>query len=106
MANYHLAILKKPYLERILSGRKPIELRLTRTRRAPFGRIAAGDNGCWQNKKNCRFALLIWMEDVRAIGPVRIDKKDWRAWVVLTDKKHFGLLKLLPQNRPGPDTCA
>jgi hypothetical protein len=24
---------------------------------------------------------------------VRINKKDWRAWVVLTEKEDFGLLK-------------
>jgi len=25
---------------------------------------------------------------------VRINKKDWRAWVVLTEKENFGLLKI------------
>jgi len=43
MANYHLAILKKPYLQAILSGRKRIESRFTRIRREPFGMISAGD---------------------------------------------------------------
>ena len=43
MANYHLAILKKRYIEAILRGRKVIESRFTRIRRAPFGRILVGD---------------------------------------------------------------
>ena len=43
MANYHLVILKKPYLEAILGGRKTIESRLAKTRHSPFGRVRAGD---------------------------------------------------------------
>ena len=43
MAKSHLVILKKPYLEAILSGRKTIESRFTKTKRPPFGQIEAGD---------------------------------------------------------------
>lgn len=39
----HVAILKRPYLELILRGRKTIESRLTTTAQPPFGRIAAGE---------------------------------------------------------------
>ena len=41
--SYHLAILKRPYLEAILAGRKRIESRFTRTRRGAFGEVEAGD---------------------------------------------------------------
>lgn len=41
--NTHLAVLHRPYLDRILAGEKTIEMRLTKTRRAPFGRIRCGD---------------------------------------------------------------
>jgi hypothetical protein len=138
MANYHLVILKKPYLDAILSGRKRIESRFTRTRRSPFLQVQPGDklflkessgpvcgvatavavknfenltpkqiiqlkeqynhhiragDEYWQSKMNCVFGFLVWLQDVRAIQPVRIHKKDWRAWVVLTEKENFGLLK-------------
>jgi ASC-1-like (ASCH) protein len=138
MTNYHLVILKKPYLGAILSGRKQIESRFTRTRRPAFGRVFEGDklflkesggpvcatatvaavknfenltpekilelkhqynqdiggsDELWQSKMDSRFGFLIWLKDVRAIEPVRIYKKDWRAWVVLTEKEDFGLLK-------------
>ena len=43
---------------------------------------------------DCRFGFLVWLEDVEPIEPVRIHKKDWRAWVVLTEEKDFGLLKI------------
>ena len=43
MANNHLVILKKPYLDAILEGRKQIESRLTKTRRHAFGRVWPGD---------------------------------------------------------------
>ena len=42
MCHQHLAIVKKPYLDLILSGVKTLECRLTRQRRAPYGRIATG----------------------------------------------------------------
>ena len=138
MANYHLVILKKPYLGMILEGRKRIELRLYKTKHPAFGRVFAGDNlflkvnsgpvcaiaavekvkifenlipakildlkqqynheigggdGYWQSKMDCKYCLLVWLKDVKTIEPVRIQKKDWRAWVVLTEKIDFGLLK-------------
>ena len=139
MANYHLVILKKPYLEAILDGRKRIESRFSKTRRYAFGRVLPGDklffkissgpvcavatvaavknfenltpeqiieikqqynhliggaDEHWQNRADCKFGFLVWLKDVRAIEPVRIHKKDWRAWVVLTEKDNFGLLKM------------
>jgi len=139
MANYHLVILKKPYLDAILDGRKPVESRLWKTRRYAFGRVMPGDklflkissgpvcavataatvknfenltpeqiieikqqynhlvggaDEHWQSRADCKFGFLVWLKDVRAIEPVRIHKKDWRAWVVLTEKENFGLLKI------------
>ncbi len=56
-----------------------------------------GDDEIWNSKMDSRFGFLVWLKDIKPIEPVKIDKKDWRAWVVLTDKKNFGLLKV---NRP------
>ncbi|WP_298402330.1 ASCH domain-containing protein [uncultured Chloroflexus sp.] len=42
-ATLHLAMLREPYLGRILAGRKRIESRFGRDRRAPFGQVKAGD---------------------------------------------------------------
>jgi ASC-1-like (ASCH) protein len=139
MTNYHLVILKKPYLDAILEGRKKIESRFTRTRHHGFGRVGAGDklflklssgpvcamataaavknfenltpekiiqlkqqynqdicagDGYWSSKMNCGFGFLVWLQGVKPIEPVRICKRDWRAWVVLTEKENFGLLKI------------
>ncbi len=137
MVYCHLVILKKPYLDAILSGRKKIESRFTKTKRFSFGRVSAGDklflkvssgpvcataavaavknfqnltpkqiieikqtynhhilgsNEYWRSKSGCKYGFLVWLKDVRTIEPVRICKKDWRAWVVLTEKEDFGLL--------------
>ena len=137
MANYHLVILKKSYLQAILTGQKRIESRFTRARREPFGRVLPGDrlflkvssgpvcavatvaavknfedltpakimeikkrynhyivasDRYWQSKANCKFGFLVKLKDIERIEPVRIRKKDWRAWVVLTEKEDFGLL--------------
>jgi len=136
--NHHLVILKKPYLDLILDGRKTVEVRLTKVRCAPFGRISVGDklffkisssavcakgkvrkvkeltgltkakveklkskynhlicgdDKYWEEKKNCGFGVLVWLASVKAMKPVQIDKKDWRAWVVLKKKASYGLLE-------------
>jgi len=39
----HLAVVKKPYLQAILEGRKRVELRLTRRAVAPYRAINPGD---------------------------------------------------------------
>ncbi|MCZ6834288.1 MAG: ASCH domain-containing protein [Planctomycetota bacterium] len=39
----HIAIIRKKYLDRILSGSKCIECRLTKQKRAPFGQIKTGE---------------------------------------------------------------
>jgi ASC-1-like (ASCH) protein len=52
-----------------------------------------GDEDYWQSRADCRYGLLVWLGDVRQVPPVRITKKDWRAWVVLNEREDFGLLK-------------
>ena len=58
-----------------------------------YNHYITGSDGYWRSKSDCRFGFLVWLEDVKSIKPVRINKKDWRAWVVLTEKEDFGLLK-------------
>jgi ASC-1-like (ASCH) protein len=41
--NYHLVILKKPYIDAILAGRKTVESRFYQTNQKWLSRIAAGD---------------------------------------------------------------
>lgn len=139
MTNYHLVILKRPYLEAILSGRKRIESRFTKTRRRFFGRVLPGNklflkessgpvcavaivravkkfedltpikiieireeyndyiggsDEYWQSKMDSKFGILVWLKGVRAIEPIQIGKRDWRGWVVLTEKEDFGLLNI------------
>jgi ASC-1-like (ASCH) protein len=135
--NHHLVILKKLYLELIVSGRKTIELRLSTGRSRLFGRVQPGDglflkvsagpvcaratvadvkcyetltppriarikrqyndrimggDAVWESLMDRKSGLLVWLRDVRRIEPIRIEKKDWRAWVVLNEGKDFGLL--------------
>lgn len=145
MSNFHLVVLKKPYLDAILAGRKRIESRFTKAKHYAFGRVLpgdklflkissgpvcataivaevknfenlnptriaeikkqynpyiGGDEKYWQSRSNCSFGFLVRMEDVMPIEPMRIYKKDWRAWVVLTEKENFGLLKTDAAKKP------
>ena len=59
-------------------------------------KIVGGD-AVWQSKMDCRYGFLVWLRDVRRIEPIRIEKKDWRAWVVLKPEKDFGLLRRRPR---------
>jgi hypothetical protein len=138
--NYHLVILKKPYLDLILAGEKTIELRLTRAKRPACGRVLCGDrlflkqsggpvcglatvkdveyhegltperilqikqrhndqikgdDAVWESLLDRRSGFLVWLRDVRRIDPIWTTKQDWRAWVVLTREKDFGLLQRL-----------
>lgn len=136
--NHHLVVLKQPYFDAIIEGRKTVESRFTKTKHPPFGQIAAGDKAflkissgpvCavatvrkvkqfegltpdkieqlkeqynkwilgtdeyWQSKRDCKYGVLVRLTDVRRIKPIYIDKRDWRAWVILGEKEHFGLLR-------------
>jgi ASC-1-like (ASCH) protein len=139
----HLVILKKPYLDRILSGEKTIELRLTRAPRPACGRVSTGDRlllkasagpvcgqataedveyyqdltaegiseirrrygdriggdeAVWESMMDCKSGVLVWLGDVRRIEPIRIYKKDSRAWVPLQEGRDFGLLDHVREN--------
>jgi hypothetical protein len=52
-----------------------------------------GDDAVWASLMDRQSGFLVWLSDVRRIEPVQINKKDWRAWVVLTWENDFGLLK-------------
>jgi hypothetical protein len=58
-----------------------------------YNHYIIGSDEYWRSKSNCRFGFLVWLEGIKSIEPVRINKKDWRAWVVLTEKENFDLLR-------------
>lgn len=57
-----------------------------------YNRRILGTDEYWQGKSNCRYGVLVWLGQVKRIRPIQIDKRDWRAWVVLTEQENFGLL--------------
>lgn len=65
-----------------------------------YNRQIKGGDEYWKSKADCKFGFLVQLKDVHPIHPVRIRKKDWRAWVVLTAKEDFGLLRLRPAAKP------
>lgn len=140
MAKLHLVILRKPYIEAILTGAKTVESRFMKTNRPPFGSVSVGDtlifkqssgpvravavaakvqyyenltpeqmaqikaahnadiggnDEYWEQKACSKYGVLIRLAEVEPIEPIRIQKKDWRAWVVLSKDKDFGLHKHL-----------
>jgi len=58
-----------------------------------YNHLICGRDDYWQKKGECSFGVLVWLKDVRPIEPVEINKKDWRAWVILTKALNYGLLK-------------
>jgi hypothetical protein len=55
------------------------------------GQVGASE-GYWSKRRGCRYGMFLWLGDVRRTEPVRIEKRDWRAWVVLREGRDFGLL--------------
>ena len=70
-----------------LTPRRIIELKQR------YNRYILGSDEYWGSKRSSKFGFLAWLEDVRCIEPVRIRKKDWRAWAILTENSDFGLLR-------------
>jgi ASC-1-like (ASCH) protein len=60
-----------------------------------YNHLILGNDEFWKLKSDCKFAVLLWLNNVRTIKPIRIYKKDWRAWVVLKKPNDFGLLDRL-----------
>ncbi len=46
----------------------------------------------WRTKRDARYAVLIWLTDVREITSRPIDKRDRAPWVVLSRERCYGLL--------------
>ncbi len=77
---------------KVVNFKELTERRIMQLKRK-HNRLICGDDLYWEQKANSRWGVLIWLKDVRAMKPIRIDKKDWRGWVVLTEERDFGLLK-------------
>jgi ASC-1-like (ASCH) protein len=59
-----------------------------------YNHLILGEDEYWRSKRGCRYGVLVWLGKVKPIEPIWIDKRDWRAWVVLSEKENFGLLKV------------
>ena len=60
--------------------------------KAGYNHLICADPGYWNMIENSKFAVLVWLKDVKKIEPVYIQKRDWRAWVVLERGGDFGLI--------------
>lgn len=69
----HVAILQRSYLDLVLSGAKTIELRLTRTRREPFGQVAVGER-LYFKQSGGRFAATAVIRGVRCLDSLTPSK--------------------------------
>lgn len=66
--------------------------------RRRYGTRIGGDDTVWTRMMDCRSGFLVRLADVRPIEPIRIDKKDSRAWVLLKEGRDFGLLGRIREN--------
>ena len=86
-ARHHLAVIRRPYLRLLVSGRKRIECRILRRRLAPVGTISPGDR--------------IWFK--QRCGPVLATAKVARVrWQTLHNCRQFDPIR----RRYGKQICA
>jgi ASC-1-like (ASCH) protein len=111
--NYHLAILKKQYLDAILAGRKTIESRLYQTKQKWLSQINAGDKIFLKASSGAVMATAIvdkvkYYENLTAGQILEMKKQynqqilgDEQYWREKTNSK-FGILVWLKDVRPIP----
>lgn len=70
----HLAIIDPAYVGPILDGRKRVESRLGRDRRAPFGVVSPGDRVCFKQRSGpcVAFATVIGVECLEVTPPAGV----------------------------------
>ncbi len=104
--NEHLVILQPRYLNLIIAGKKDVECRATRFRRAPYLRVRRGDLLWFKKTSGCVVckSKVLWVrelhiterqqfDELRALWQDRIQAEDsfWRA---ASAKQYWTLLGL------------
>jgi ASC-1-like (ASCH) protein len=92
---YATAIVRQVKLFENLTPRRILEIK------QQYNNLICGSEQFWQEKLYCRYACLVWLENVKRIEPFFIEKKDWRAWVMLTEKENFGIFDLMKKGKTG-----
>jgi ASC-1-like (ASCH) protein len=74
MSIFHLVILRKEYLDKILNGSKRIELRLTKSAVPPFGCISIGDSLILKESSGpvCAVAQVAVIKQFKDLTPAKI----------------------------------
>ena len=73
--NHHLMIVKPQYIEPIITGRKTIECRLSRTPKPPFGCVDSGDT-LWLKASGGPIVAMLRARRVFYLNPVTRDALD------------------------------
>lgn len=73
--NHHLMIVKPQYIAPIITGRKTIECRLSRTPKPPFGCVDPGDT-LWLKASGGLIVAMLRARRVTYINPVTPDALD------------------------------
>ena len=61
--------------------------------KAKYNHLILGFKDYWQSRGDCKYGVLVWIKNVKPIKPLWIQKRDWRAWVVLTEKENFNIFR-------------
>ena len=109
--NYHLVILKKPYVDAILAGRKTIESRFTRAKHSFIGRVKQGDTLFLKVSSGpvCGRASVSAVRRFEDLTPVKMNdlKKQYNEHILGSDEYwkgkadcRYGFLAWLKDVRP------
>ncbi|HEX3426395.1 MAG TPA: ASCH domain-containing protein [Acidimicrobiales bacterium] len=60
--------------------------------RREFAEALCAQAGFWEARETAAFATLIRISEARKVPPMRVPKRDRRAWVVLADRAREGRL--------------
>lgn len=60
--------------------------------RRQYNQEILGTERYWRSKARAKYAVLVWLTNVKEIASRAINKKDRSAWVILSKDKSYGLV--------------
>ncbi len=51
-----------------------------------YNDLICGQDHFWQSRRDCRYATLIWLEEIRPVPPFKLQNQPRAPWIVLNKK--------------------
>ena len=70
-----------------------------------YNKYIQADPQFYQDRLDCKYCTLVWLENVKPIAPFRIFRKGMQAWIVCKSPEDLEALKKAPKPQVPPASC-